>query len=268
MVRIDNLDPPREVAGSASGILRTLDAFGFEWDGPVVYQSQRTDAYREAATELRRQSLAYDCTCSRTEIAAAPTNIDDNDDPRYPGWCRAGSLTPSRSSAIRFLVPETPVTFTDGLQGTVRCHVGLESGDFIIQRRDGWYAYQLACAVDDAAQGITEVVRGIDLMSSTCRQILLQHALALPTPGYQHLPLAVDKSGAKLSKSAASAALDESHPALAIWHALAFLQQRPPPQLRPQPQAGGPATELWAWAIEHWSPEALRGRKQARFELS
>lgn len=266
LVRIDDLDPPREVAGSASRILHTLEAFGFEWNGPVVYQSQRQDAYQCAASQLRQQSLAYECTCSRTEIATASSNNLDDNEPRYPGWCRAIPLAPARDRAIRFLVPDGPVTFVDRLQGPVSCNVATESGDFVIRRRDGWFAYQLAAAVDDAEQAVTEVVRGIDLQASTCRQILLQRALTLPTPVYMHLPLAVDKSGEKLSKSAGAAALDDRYPGSSLWKALKFLQQQPPDELRPGPLSKGLPADLWSWAIQQWNSQPLRGRRASEIE--
>ncbi len=254
-VRIEDLDPPREIPGSAARLLHALEAFGFEWDGAVMYQSRRYDAYRSAADDLLKRGLAFECTCSRAEIAAANPAILNGDEPRYPGWCRQQPSHPERSRAVRYLVPERPVRFDDRLQGAVSCHVARESGDFVIRRRDGLYAYQLAVTVDDATQGITEVVRGSDLLTSTCRQILLQRALNLPTPAYLHLPLVVDKSGAKLSKSAGSAALDMSRPGAALWQALAFLQQAPPPDLLP----GTPdrPMELWRWAIASWNPGRL-----------
>ena len=186
---------------------------------------------------------------------------------RYPGWCRQGPLAPERNRALRLFVRDETVAFTDGFQGAVSCNVGAESGDFVILRRDGLFAYQLAVTVDDAAQGITHVVRGADLLSSTCRQILLQQAMTLPTPAYHHLPLAVDKSGAKLSKSTGAAALDDRYPGRSLWQALKFLQQHPPPELRPELAAVGKPTQLWSWAIRQWNPRALCGVQSRCLDL-
>lgn len=266
-VRIEDLDPPREVPGSADRILRTLEAFGFEWDGEVVYQSKRHEAYRAAAQQLLPLGLAYECSCSRAEIAAAATFPVKGEEIPYPGWCRRGPLAPARQRALRLLVRDGTVDFTDALQGVVSSNVAAESGDFVIRRRDGLFAYQLAVTVDDAAQDITEVVRGADLLSSTCRQILLQRALSLSTPAYLHLPLAVDMSGVKLSKSLGAAALDARHPGRSLWQALKFLRQSPPPELRPDMEATGKPTQLWSWAIRQWNPRALGGVQSACVQL-
>jgi glutamyl-Q tRNA(Asp) synthetase len=269
LVRIEDLDPPRTVPGSADRILRTLEAFGFEWDGPVLYQSQRTAAYRDAAQHLQEGGLAYPCSCSRTEIASRSPDTarhtgENADEIRYPGWCRGGLLRSDRSPALRIAVNDGTVSFMDRAYGAVSRNVAAESGDFVIRRRDGLFAYQLAVTLDDAAQAITDVVRGADLLTSTCRQILLQQALCLPTPRYLHLPLAVDKSGAKLSKSMGTAALDARNPTRYLWQALAFLQQFPPPELLSDPLVAGPAAgdtqQLWSWAIQHWNPQALLER--------
>jgi glutamyl-Q tRNA(Asp) synthetase len=253
-IRIEDLDPPREVPGSAASILRTLEALGFEWDGPVIYQSQHQTAYHSAVADLLNRGLAFECTCSRTEIGAANPVGLPGEEARYPGWCRHRPLIAGRARAVRYLVPGGTVSFEDELQGLAVCDVAGESGDFVIRRRDGLYAYQLAVSVDDAAQGITEVVRGRDLLTSTCRQILLQRALDLPTPRYLHLPLAVDMSGTKLSKSVGSASLDTSNAAMTLCRALAFLHQNPPADLPQQP-----ADAVWKWAIAHWNPTHLSG---------
>ena len=265
LVRIEDLDPPREVPGSAELILRTLEAFGFEWDEPVMWQSRRHPAYEEAAARLQSAGLAYECTCSRTEIAAALVNSRANsrdssrrheatDELHYPGWCRQGPLFPERERALRFLAPAGPVAFLDTLQGEITGDVATDCGDFVIRRRDGRFAYQLAVVVDDAAQGITHVVRGADLLTSTLRQLSLQRALGLPTPVYTHLPLAVDKSQAKLSKSVGSAALDVAKPSVQLWQALDFLRQEPPAGMR-----SASLRELWDWAVPCWKTAALCG---------
>jgi glutamyl-Q tRNA(Asp) synthetase len=269
LVRIEDLDPPRTVPGSADRILRALEAFGFEWDGPVLYQSQRTEAYRDAAQHLHERGLAYPCSCSRTEIASrSPDAVrhtgENADEIRYPGWCRAGLLRPDRSPALRLVVKDGTVSFIDRAYGGISRNVAAESGDFVIRRRDGLFAYQLAVTLDDAAQGVTDVVRGADLLMSTCRQILLQQALSLPTPRYLHLPLAVDKSGVKLAKSTGAAALDLRYSSRFLWRALAFLQQSPPPELLCDSPAAAAAADdtqhLWSWALRHWNPQALLER--------
>lgn len=255
LVRIEDLDPPREVPGSADQILRTLEAFGFEWDEPVMWQSLRIDAYAAAAERLQAAHLAYECTCSRTEIAAAARNAGlHTDELHYPGWCRERPLLPGRNRALRFIASTQPVSFIDAVQGEIKGNVGTDYGDFVIRRRDGQFAYQLAVTVDDAAQGITHVVRGADLLTSTLRQILLQQSLELPNLVYAHLPLAVDKSSVKLSKSAGSVGLDVGKPSVQLLQALDFLRQEPPPGLRPCGMR-----DIWDWAIRHWNLDALRG---------
>jgi glutamyl-Q tRNA(Asp) synthetase len=199
LVRMEDIDTPRVVPGSAEEILDALRRYGLGWDGEVLYQSSRGEAYRDALRELRAKGLAYDCACSRAELqraASAPLGKELV----YPGTCRNG-LPPDRPArAIRFRVPEETIQFDDLIQGETREVVAAETGDFVIRRADGPFAYQLAVVVDDAAQGVTQVVRGADLLTSTARQIALQRALGLPTPAYAHLPLIVNAEGAKLGK--------------------------------------------------------------------
>lgn len=259
LVRIEDLDPPREVAGSADAILSCLAALGFEWDGPVLRQSTRLDAYAQAARQLLDSGQAYECSCSRAEIAAAQGTRKDLDELHYPGWCRAGVRACARSRALRLRVTDAAeVCFDDAIQGVVTRNVGADVGDFVIRRRDGLFAYQLAVVVDDAAQNISHVVRGVDLLSSTPRQILLQRALGVATPAYAHLPLVLDADGVKLSKSAGAAAVNSRQPAAEIWRALCLLRQDPPAQLR-----WGPTRILWNWAIEHWTTAPLQGLRTA-----
>jgi glutamyl-Q tRNA(Asp) synthetase len=248
LVRIEDLDPPREVPGSAEQIIATLAAFGFEWTEPIMRQSQRQEAYRAAVEKLLAAGLAFPCSCSRAQLQAAQASSrPGNEELHYPGWCRNGVRDPAAVTAIRLRVAPGTVTFEDVVQGTQSIDVSAETGDFVVRRRDGWYAYQLAVAVDDATQGITHVVRGADLLPSTARQILVQRALSLPTPVYAHLPLVTDANGIKLSKSEGAAALDLQRPAHELWRALRFLQQSPPPDLRSSSLAN-----VWEWAIEHW----------------
>lgn len=258
-VRIDDLDRPRIVPGAADAILRTLEAFGFQWDGPVCYQSQRTEAYAAALSELRRRGAVYECSCSRRELQALARHHgtgDEADEIRYPGLCRTGPLAPERNLAVRFRVPSGPVAFDDQLQGHVVTDVEAESGDFVVRRRDGLFAYQLACVVDDHDQGFTHIVRGADLLGSTARQILLQRTLAYPQPTYAHLPVMVDAAGRKLSKSSAAPAVDPSRASAVLWQAFQYLQLAPPAPLRT-----APTRDLWSWALEHWGTAALRGQR-------
>ncbi len=244
LIRMEDIDPPREVPGAADDILRTLEAFGFEWDGAVLYQSRRTDAYRAALEQLQQQGDSYPCACSRKEIAqhGRPGAMGVI----YPGRCRSG-LPPGRSArAIRLRTPDRPITFVDAIQGPQRQSVAQEVGDFVIRRADGLFAYQLAVVVDDAWQGVTQVVRGADLLHSTPRQRHLQQRLGYPAPGYAHLPLVLDRSGNKLSKQARALPVDRKAPLPALLAALRFLHQ-PLPDERP-----ASLDALWQWAIAHW----------------
>lgn len=246
LVRIEDIDRPRVKPGMDDLILRTLRDFGFEWDGVVEYQSQRLALYQEALSKLRSQGFVYSCSCSRAEIGAG-------DEQRYPGTCRKGPLRSDQSFAQRLVVAEGTVEFADALQGTVVQNIAQLSGDFVVFRRDGYFAYHLAVVVDDAEQGITEIVRGADLLESTPRQIFLQRALGVATPRYCHLPLALDASGAKLSKSAQSLEINMQRAPQLLWQVLSFLRQSPPEALR-----GAALSELWEWAHRNWNLEPLR----------
>jgi len=199
LARMEDLDRPRVVDGSAEEILDALRRYGLEWDGEVVFQSQRTALYDDALARLRERGLVYDCGCSRAELlraASAPLGSE----PVYPGTCRDG-LPPGREArAIRFRAPDETIAFDDLLRGRVEENVARVTGDFVVRRADGVYAYQLAVVVDDAAQAVTQVVRGGDLLSSTARQIALQRALGYATPQYAHLPLVTNPDGSKLGK--------------------------------------------------------------------
>lgn len=193
---MEDIDTPRVVAGSAEEILAALRAYALEWDGDVVYQSTRSSLYDDALARLKRAGLAYDCACSRADVQRA-SSAQHESEAVYPGTCREG-LAPGRvPRSIRFRAPEGPIVFSDLVRGRVEQTTG---GDFVIKRADGLYAYQLAVVVDDAEQGVGQVVRGGDLLGSTARQIALQQALSLPVPSYGHLPLVVGPSGQKLGK--------------------------------------------------------------------
>jgi glutamyl-Q tRNA(Asp) synthetase len=255
LVRMEDVDKQREVPGSAEHIIATLRAFGFEWTESIVRQSERVALYTDALTRLLASGAAYPCSCSRAEIAvAAGTAAIEGDELRYPGWCRDGVRAPSRPQAVRFRTPAGSLTFVDDIQGEVRIDAESQVGDFVIRRRDGFFAYQLAVVVDDAEQRITHVVRGADLLASTPRQISLQQALGLPILRYAHVPLATDAKGVKLSKSAGAAAIDLERPGAELWRVLDFLRQDPPPELR-----DGQVPAIWRWAFEHWNPALLAG---------
>jgi len=199
LVRMEDLDRPRVVAGSAEEILDALRRYGLEWDGEVVFQSQRTALYDDALARLRERGLVYDCCCSRAELRSA-ASAPLGSEAVYPGTCRDG-LPPGREPrAIRFRAPDETIAFDDLLRGRVEENVAQITGDFVVRRADGVYAYQLAVVFDDAEQGVTQVVRGGDLLSSTARQIALQRALGYATPQYAHLPLVTNPDGSKLGK--------------------------------------------------------------------
>jgi glutamyl-Q tRNA(Asp) synthetase len=261
LLRIEDLDTPRVVPGAADAILRTLEHFGFEWDGPIVWQSQRTPLYASAVDALVARNLLYPCSCSRKDLAAVSrvSDVDANDEPYYPGSCRNGPRRNGVPLALRLRTPERELRFADGLQGECTYHVGREVGDFVVRRRDGLHAYQLAVVVDDAEQGVTEVVRGCDLLSSTPRQMLLQEALGLSHPRHLHLPLLVEADGQKLAKSRRSVPVAAAEASTQLHAALKWLGQQPPPELaRSQP------TEVMKWAIGTWDVAPLLGRREVR----
>jgi glutamyl-Q tRNA(Asp) synthetase len=254
LVRVEDVDPPRVVPGSADRILRTLEAIGFRWNGPVMYQSRRAEAYRAALAELQRLGLAYRCTCSRK--ALAETAVRGVDGPVYPGHCRERDAG-SGPAAIRFAVPEIRIVFDDAVQGRVACDLAAECGDFVLQRADGVYSYQLAVVVDDAEQAISHIVRGADLLTSTPRQIALQQALGLPILRYTHLPVVLDELGDKLSKQTLATPVDETAPLATLKAAARFLGLSAPADL-------ANPDEFWAWATAAWPQlilPPLRGRR-------
>ena len=245
LVRIEDLDPPREVPGAADEILRTLEQFGFEWDGPVRYQSREHERYADTLDRLIEAGAVYPCACSRREIADSA--IQGIDAPIYPGTCREGIAPDRRPRAWRIRALDCEMSFHDDVQGNLSQNVAHAVGDFVLKRADGYFAYQLAVVLDDADQAINRVVRGADLLDSTARQIMLQRMLALVTPGYLHVPVAVDTRGHKLAKQTAATALDPRRPQAMLSAALRFLGQNPPQA----PMHAAPR-ELLNWACEHW----------------
>ncbi len=250
LVRMEDLDPPREVPGAADGILHTLEAFGLHWDGEVVYQSRRRTAYETALEKLMAQGAIYPCACSRREIA--DSGVSGVDGLVYPGSCRAGIPTHCAPRAWRVKANRQTVEFVDAVQGRVIRNLAADFGDFVVRRADGYFAYQLAVVVDDAEQGISEVVRGADLIESTPRQMHLQDLLGLPRPDYLHLPVALSKQHEKLSKQTFATPVDATNPLPMLIQVLRFLGQEPPLEL-----IDGSLADFWLWAVRQWFLERV-----------
>jgi glutamyl-Q tRNA(Asp) synthetase len=251
LLRIEDLDRPREVAGSAAGILRTLQAFGFEWDSEVVRQSDRTDLYVEAMQTLQHRNLTFECSCSRLQL---------EDESRYPGTCRLGPSNSRVATATRLRVEQgRTILFRDRIQGTYRQDVAGAVGDVILRRRDHIFAYVLAVVVDDAAQGVTHVVRGADLLDNTPRQIYLQQLLGLPLPAYAHVPVLMEPDDTKLAKSRRSVRLEGGTALPQLLAAFSMLGLAPPDSL-----AIADLREAWAWARGQWDIEKVPKRLAVR----
>jgi len=242
LVRIEDIDPPREVAGAADAILRTLEAFGLTWDGEVLKQSTQQARYAERVFSLIKRGLAYGCICSRKQLEGFAV---------YPGTCRS-AYHPLNKAAIRLSVPSETFGFIDRVQGAFSQPLADEVGDFVIWRKDRWAAYQLAVVLDDIAQGITDVVRGADLLDSTPRQLYLYQLLGKKPPRYLHVPLLVQADGRKLGKSFRSAALASGSPGQALVRALKALGQCPPPDLQQEA-----VLDILDWAIKHWRVDKI-----------
>jgi glutamyl-Q tRNA(Asp) synthetase len=265
LLRMEDLDPPRVVPGAADEILSALESLGLHWDGEVVWQSRRTDAYAAAMDSLRVRGLVFDCACTRREIQLRRSFIGEEgspivekgsplgedglafgeEGPVYPGTCRFGLPAGRKPRTLRIRVPEEQVCFTDGVFGPLGQLLSRDVGDFVLRRADGLFAYQLAVVVDDAESGVNQVVRGADLLSSTPRQIFLNASLGAAVQEYIHLPLVVDENGKKLSKQQGAAGIDFSGNAGALMsEALSFLGQDLPAEL-----LGAPPGEQLLWAI-------------------
>jgi len=252
LVRMEDVDTPRNVPGAADRILAMLDAYGFEWDGPVLWQSRRGEAYAEALESLKANGMAFACGCSRKEIADSATRPAIDGGLAYPGTCRDGLPAGRRARAWRLRVGAEPLAFEDRLQGRVEQQLERDVGDFVLLRADGLFAYQLAVIVDDQFQGITDIVRGADLLASTPRQIWLQHCLGYAGQRYAHLPVASNAAGEKLSKQTLAPALRVEDAVPALVRALRFLGQPVPEELA---RAG--RRDVWAWALENWAFGAI-----------
>lgn len=242
LLRIDDLDTPRNRKGSADSILKTLDSFGLHWDDSVVYQSQYLDVYHEILDNLVKDKLIYPCTCSRKTLTAI-----------YSGVCRDKRTLPKSPYSQRIKTDNCFIAFKDELQGLISHNLSEQHGDFILKRKDQIIAYQFAVVIDDDRQCINHVVRGYDLLDSTPRQIYLQQVLGLVTPDYMHVPVIMDEQGNKLSKQTLATAVDVKKPDAVIFELLTLLKQNPPSELQ-----HAPSTELLRWAIEHWNPALLK----------
>jgi glutamyl-Q tRNA(Asp) synthetase len=252
LVRMEDVDTPRNEPGAAAGILATLETFGFEWDGPVLWQSSRFEVYAAALEQLKTAGLAYACACSRKEIADSATQPAVDGGLVYPGTCRQGLAEGRAPRAWRLRVVDEEVKFVDRVQGELGQQLERDVGDFVLRRADGLFAYQLAVVVDDHFQGITDIVRGADLLASTPRQIFLEHCLGYTTPAYAHLPVASNTAGEKLSKQTLAPALDAGQAPRLLLQALRFLGQPAPDALL---KADVP--EIWDWALAHWAFERI-----------
>ncbi|MGP9827648.1 tRNA glutamyl-Q(34) synthetase GluQRS [Ectopseudomonas khazarica] len=254
LLRMEDLDPPREVPGAQDAILRTLETYGFEWDGELERQSERHAQYAAVTERLLSQGLAYACVCSRKQLEGYAGV--------YPGFCR-NACHAEQNAAIRIRVPELDYHFIDRVQGEFHQHLGREVGDFVIRRRDGLFAYQIAVVLDDAWQGITDVVRGADLLDSTPRQLYLQELLGLPQPRYLHVPLIIQPDGHKLGKSYRSPPLPADQAGPLLLRALRALGQPAPADLR-----DAAPRQLLEWGVVHWDATRIpRSRTLAEAQL-
>jgi glutamyl-Q tRNA(Asp) synthetase len=251
LVRIEDIDPPRELPGAASEILATLERFGLEWDRSALYQSTRLEEYEAVALALVERGLAFRCSCTRAQLREQSPGTKDR---RYPGTCRSRKRH-RRATAIRVRADADTVEFSDRLQGQQCSRIRDETGDYVILRRDGLPAYHLAVVLDDAAQGVTDVVRGIDLLESTALHIHLQQTLALRSPSYCHVPVIVNAQGQKLSKQTGALPVTARKPGPFALELLGYLGLTPPPSLQ-----GAGAEELWSWATRAWDITRLRGK--------
>ena len=237
LIRIEDLDPPREPPDAADAILRQLEDLGMTWDGEVLYQSSRLSAYQEILEDLLERELCYPCDCSRQDVRAMGSV--------YDGRCRRRRRPPAGAYALRLRTVPEVFGANDHIQGRYRQNLEHDVGDFVVRRKDGLFAYQLAVVSDDAFQRVNQIVRGTDLLDSTPRQLYLQSLLGCPRPGYAHFPVLVNEQGQKLSKQHFAAPADTRDPAPLLRRALCFLNHEPPADL-----AG--AGELLDWAVGNW----------------
>jgi glutamyl-Q tRNA(Asp) synthetase len=249
-VRIEDLDRPREVPGSAAGILSTLERFGFEWDGSIARQSERNERYESALRILQARNLTFACSCSRMQL---------EDELRYPGTCRGRALSSGAPSATRLRIEPGQVIFDDRIQGRYRQDVSAAVGDIILKRRDQIVAYVLGVVVDDAEQGITHIVRGADLLDNTPRQIALQRILGIAQPAYAHIPVLTEPDGGKLAKSQRSVQLRADSPLPQLVSVFSLLGLTPPKSLQ-----SATVGQAWSWALPLWDINRVPKRLSLR----
>jgi len=242
LVRMDDVDTPRNQAGADTAILKSLEILGLHWDNEVLFQTHRQEAYQESLALLSEKGLLYRCTCTRKQLQGNA----------YPGTCRNKEHDPDQQHSLRVTTNQNAIKIDDEIQGQYQQNLETEIGDFIVHRADNLVAYHIATVVDDAYQGITEIVRGADLMDSTPRQIYLQQLFNYPTPGYAHLPVAVDKQGCKLSKQYHAPPVDDTDPVTTLILALNFLGQHPEKSL-----AKESVEEIIQWGVKHWSLDKI-----------
>jgi glutamyl-Q tRNA(Asp) synthetase len=244
-LRFDDLDVPRNVFGATDSILKTLETLGLHWDGKVDYQSQHLDDYHATLTDLMADEKIYRCQCSRKDLT-----------PIYAQTCRNQPISKNVSYSLRIKTDAREIVFNDGLQGQISQNLAMQHGDFILKRRDNVVAYQFAVVLDDVRQGVNHVVRGLDLLNETPKQIFLQQILNLPTPNYLHVPILLDANGQKLSKQTLAAAVDLTAPNRILFQLLDWLKQSPPLELQ---MAKG--DDILKWAIENWTVARLKDVK-------
>lgn len=243
LLRIEDIDTPRVRPGADRQIIRSLEILGLEWDGDILYQSTRLDHYAQALAQLENAGMLYRCRCPRKATKGKP----------YPGTCRARAESTAKPHSLRVRAHDSPVVFDDAIRGRLTGRLNELTGDFILRRSDGLIAYNLAVVVDDAAQGISHIVRGADLLNTTFNQVYLQSVLKLLTPAYAHHPLAVDGSGRKISKQdGATDVLADARPETVLLRALRFLGQNPGQDLE-----GAGKQDILAWAVTHWNIGAV-----------
>ncbi|SDZ98465.1 glutamyl-Q tRNA(Asp) synthetase [Desulfuromusa kysingii] len=264
LLRIEDLDPPRVVPGAAERMIRLIESLGFEWDGKILYQSQRYERYRQVLAQLRDQGQVFDCCCTRREILASAPHPEE-EAPVYPGTCREGLPVGRVGRAVRLRVSNENIHFDDGVYGRQQQNLETDVGDFILHRADGLFAYQLAVVVDDIDTGVTQVVRGADLLSSTPRQIHLYRCLHAAIPDYFHLPLALADNGKKLSKRHGDVGLvSEENGVFMLCQALEFLGQAPPEALLYLS-----TREVLQWGLDNFQASAIPAKSsKIRFSAS
>ena len=250
LVRIDDIDSPRNASGASDNILRTLEHFELNWDGNVYYQSRQLNRYHAWFDFLKKKQRLYPCTCSRKMLRQSA--LTQSHPGRYPGICKNKTFPQTLPYATRIRVENTTIVFYDVLHGVLSENLAAHQGDFIIKRKDQIFAYQFAVVIDDYEQHVTDIVRGADLLDSTPKQIYLQRQLGLPRTNYLHVPLIIDQHGNKLSKQTFAQAVDQSNPRHVLFKLLELLHQSPPVEL-----AEGSVREILDWGIAHWQPASL-----------